>query len=385
MKKHKKKENKIFKFMGAFAGYLLAMFCVVIFALFCSARVGWFLLLVLVGAPIVSVIWAFCASFFPEFELFSPTTLVERGKVCRIKARIKNRSILPVPELRFAVKSRGNFSIANEEYVCYTLLGEENETDIETYALFAGAADIWLVSAVVYDFFGLVGFPVRKKTADGHLAELTIGILPENRQLEQEEDWLLSARSAAFDGEEPESTVDERSAMFGGFPGYEHREYAPGDPIKRINYKLSARTGKLQVRLDEQQAVAGIALVLCTRLPGDVDREKTVKICSDALEEFAAVATHLYRLDFSVSVFLPGTESFEIKNPEDIENVRNKLAMQRFSGAEAAKIQLPPSGSLIAIMPYGEESTLAELKEFSGADNNFVTVYFSSIETGQRL
>ena len=39
-------------------------------------------------------------------------------------------------------------------------------------------------------------------------------------------------------------------------PGYEHREYVQGDPLKRVNWKLSTKKNKLMVRLDE--AVASV-------------------------------------------------------------------------------------------------------------------------------
>ena len=34
-------------------------------------------------------------------------------------------------------------------------------------------------------------------------------------------------------------------------PGFEHRAYVPGDPLKRVNWKLSARLDKLMVRENE--------------------------------------------------------------------------------------------------------------------------------------
>jgi hypothetical protein len=45
-------------------------------------------------------------------------------------------------------------------------------------------------------------------------------------------------------------------------PGYEHREYEHGDPLKRINWKLSSKKAKLMVRLDEAAASVQPFLVL---------------------------------------------------------------------------------------------------------------------------
>ena len=45
-------------------------------------------------------------------------------------------------------------------------------------------------------------------------------------------------------------------------PGYEHREYVHGDPLKRVNWKLSSKKDKLMVRLDEAVASVQPMIVL---------------------------------------------------------------------------------------------------------------------------
>ena len=45
-------------------------------------------------------------------------------------------------------------------------------------------------------------------------------------------------------------------------PGYEHREYIPGDSLKRINWKLSSKRRHLMVRQDEPIALARLAVVM---------------------------------------------------------------------------------------------------------------------------
>ena len=45
-------------------------------------------------------------------------------------------------------------------------------------------------------------------------------------------------------------------------PGYEHRDYIPGDSLKRINWKLSSKRRHLMVRQDEPIALARLSVVL---------------------------------------------------------------------------------------------------------------------------
>ena len=56
--------------------------------------------------------------------------------------------------------------------------------------------------------------------------------------------------------------MDSHGFAFGGFPGYDNREYVPGDPLKRINWKQSAKRNKLLVRLDDEMAARAIHVVL---------------------------------------------------------------------------------------------------------------------------
>ena len=68
-------------------------------------------------------------------------------------------------------------------------------------------------------------------------------------------------------------------------PGYVHREYVQGDPLKRINWKLSTKKSKLMVRLDEAAASVQPVLVLdlfrrSGVLPENAVRAEEKLICS---------------------------------------------------------------------------------------------------------
>lgn len=394
MKKEKTGENRIRRFLGALMGYLMAVTCIVIFALFCSGRVGWFLLLVAVGAPLLSIIWAAISAKYAEISLETDNKLLERGAVGSIRISVKNRFILPIPELWVRVWADPHIDMTDSERVLYTVGYGESSKELKLYAMYAGLADIRVEKTIVRDFFGIVSFKVKRTVAQAGKAgesadSISIGILPENINLEQEDDWLADARRAAFDGEEPEDTISDKSVTFGGFPGYEHREYIPGDPLKRINYKLSARLKKYMVRLDEQQAVAGISLLLGAKLPKDVPGEarSIVRATAACLEELIGLASHLFMLDYAVSVYLPGKEPFDLREGRDIEALRDKLAMERFyvGDAPGADMVLPEGGTLIACVAYNEDSTIEELKKYSYKEGNNVSVYVSSIEKGRRL
>jgi len=405
LKKLKAIFNRIEKILGALLSYLLAIFTTVVFALYCSGRVGWFLLMVVLGAPLLSIVWTLIAYWSVTAGIYTKNRLVEKGKWEEFQVYVYNKGILPVPEISVCLKTDGRVTLENKVISLNTVLRGEVAVDSKLFTGFAGLTELEIDKVIVSDFFGLVKLkikndklnkireskPLSYELTDENVVlsrKLEIGVLPAIKDMEHEDDWLLSARSAAFDGEEPEDTVNDMSATFGGFPGFEHRDYVPGDPIKRINYKLSARVGKLQVRLDEAQAVAGICMYLSNALRTDMNEgEPYIKNSSACLEEFLGVARHLYLLDFAVTVFLPGDRGFELTNDSSLEELRDKLAFQKFEPTDSvdeSEIK-SASGSLIACMTYNVEAVLEMLKKYSYLEGNSVSVYVSSIEKGRRL
>ncbi len=399
MKKQRKTgENKIEKIGGALMSYLLAIVAVLIFALFCSGRVGWFLLMVVIGAPLLSLIWTLICSKFVAFEPVSNARILEKGTKAKLEIRFFNKSILPIPSIEVWLKNDNHVSIENDKFVLYSVFPGEKSISTNIYTMFAGKTDIFIEKVIVSDFFGVFRFDInknrkKKNDIDKALVEkvipnkttFTIGIYPATNQLEEEKDWLLEAKSSAFDGEEPDTTVDDRSVTFGGFPGFEHREYIPGDPIKRINYKLSARTGKYQVRLDEQQAVAEISLYLSNLLPEDLSEDaKYVSDTSRCLEQLMGVAMYLYAQEFAVRIYLPGAESFILTDRASILQLRNQLAMTGFSKEYTLDDTLSKegAGSIIAFVSYREEQTMKLLEDVTSREGNHVTTYISSLDKG---
>lgn len=404
-KKRKARRNRIEKILGALFSYLLAIFSTVIFALYCSGRVGWFLLMVVLGAPLLSFVWTFIAYNFVTAGLYTQNRLVEKGKWEEFRLYLRNRGFLPVPEISVYLKNDGRVAIERKIISLSFVMRGEIVEDSKFFTMFAGLSEVEIEKVVVSDFFGVLNLKLKKDVLESIAVakdategfdedsvslsrKLEIGILPTLKELEHEDEWLLSARSAAFDGEEPEDTINDSSATFGGFPGYDHRDYVPGDPIKRINYKLSARVGRLQVRLDETQAVAGISMYLSDALRTDMSEgEPYIKNCSQCLDEFIAIARHLYILDFAVTVYLPNDYGFELTNDSSIEELREKLAFQKFEPADFVDESTlkSASGSLIALMPYSVNPVIEMLKKYSYLEGNSVSVYVSSIEKGRRL
>jgi uncharacterized protein (DUF58 family) len=87
------------------------------------------------------------------------------------------------------------------------------------------------------------------------------------------------------------------------------REYRPGDALRRVHWKSTARRGDLMVRQEEQRAYPEASIVIDTRLGGYPDvipaspPEPAMSDTFDwAVTMLASLGVHLHRAGFSVNV-----------------------------------------------------------------------------------
>ena len=97
------------------------------------------------------------------------------------------------------------------------------------------------------------------------------------------------------------------------------REYRPGDAMRRVHWRASARHGDLMVRQEEQRSSPEARVILDTRgigyedLSGDERTGEVDSVCFEwAVRMLASVAVHLRRFGFLVTVQESGSPQLEI-------------------------------------------------------------------------
>ena len=140
--------------------------------------------------------------------------------------------------------------------------GTANGSDAVLFSLSSaccGQLQVRMAIVEVRDWFGLWRFPLSVS------AERSVPVLPRLHEvridLTETENWTASGQK---NGGSRQKT---------GEPDSEIREYVPGDPVRQIHWKLSAKTDRLLLRENELRR-HGIALMLETALaaqPKDMD------------------------------------------------------------------------------------------------------------------
>ena len=326
--------------------YLGACFCALLFALYCSGRCGYFLLYILIFAPIVSFLYFVCCAAFVTAEIELKSKILKKGAEGRCIIRLKNRGPLPLPLT--ITRTRGCPGVETEEWQSgfFLLPFEKKEKEFAFRAKYAGRGYICLDGVIISDFFCLLN---KSISISGEKCQ-EFGVIPALREVTEDNRLLNELLQNANGQEEMEETLDMTGDDFGGFPGYDHREYRPGDPVKRINYKLSARRNELYVRLDEKMAKAMLKLRLSNLYEGEEpkeDADEFIKLCNEKnkriwwqekMEECFAVAAYLLDAGYELNLeFEDGkkNEEYVLKDTAQLSELMTGAAFWSFREVES--------------------------------------------------
>ena len=126
--------------------------------------------------------------------------------------------------------------------------------EIPLHPQFCGSGAVRLTDMVLSDYLAMFRFRLKQT------AENTLLITPEIPEMQANSNLFRSVSTAVAAADEETDATPNFSAS--SMPGYDHRDYIPGDSLKRINWKLSSKRRHLMVRQDEPIALARLSVVL---------------------------------------------------------------------------------------------------------------------------
>lgn len=174
--------------------------------------------------------------------------------------KLFNNGFLPAPVISAELYRTPHFTADGADALCGSVTGRSSNTlTLALTAVHSGKAYIGIKSLTLTDYLGIFSFNLK---IDGDAEkELTAAIYPDIPEVSVQT-GLINTSSVFLSAEDDEEESDETSSVPTGLAGYDHREYSPGDPLKRINWKLSSKRDVLMVRLDEKIKGAGRTLLL---------------------------------------------------------------------------------------------------------------------------
>lgn len=368
MKKHR--QSKAAAMFLRIVGYLAAMGFCLFFALYMSAYTGWIFFIILAAAPVFSAVITLAVHLGRKLEISAEVSenTVYKNEDFSFRIRIRNKSFFPVPAVIIRLTECEGFIVSGgTEYTAGVSPKSETEFEVKFKAEMWGPAQIGIENVRTEDFLHFFSLSLYKETGEHRYSE-KIKVFPDIPDVPSDMPLVRSAAETIRFSDESEDTKENDGLnLFGGMPGYTHREYTEGDPVRRINWKLSSKKDVYMVRLDDEVEAMQQTIVLDSTGGGRAFNER-------AVEGVLAVVFSLFRLGFESTVWYnskDGFVPFDITEAGDVSALQTAFAEYGFLPAEKAAERIPreelaergKAGGIILFTPCPDAALAAEAEE----------------------
>ena len=157
---------KLTKIIKRVISYILALILAIIFAIYLNANVGWFMLIALILAPVMSVFFAWITSKAIVVAYHMDESVMSKGDKCYMFVNIKNRSIFPTTPLEIVVLNGEGVKSKEERILCSIGPCMASVVKITYEARISGPSVVGVEQIRVTDYLGLMSFKIKKSAHD---------------------------------------------------------------------------------------------------------------------------------------------------------------------------------------------------------------------------
>ncbi|WP_438448062.1 DUF58 domain-containing protein [Gorillibacterium sp. sgz5001074] len=338
-------------------GYLLSCAVCLAYALFFEIRLGLTFFILMLVTPVLSIVWTSIALKGLQIEGSVSGKILSKGDTFALQLHLKQNGVLPLPLLRVVYGQSEHVQAMGQDDL---IMGLGSDRGMRVTRVFTakiwGTAQVGIEALEATDVMGFIRYTVRMAKQKELFME-TVEILADIPDIPLNELLQESMQGASLDeDQEP----PERLHHFAGQPGYEHREYVPGDDFKRINWKLSARHDAYMVRLDEPVASRRVNLVVdymaCDGVHSREARLQTILDEEKIVASVLAMMSLMMKQGLESTVFYHmdgGWRTFHLQTEEDLHTFRYRLTQYRFLREAPQRAGRMPDEAV-----YGGESIL---------------------------
>jgi len=307
--------------MKTIISYILIFAIITLFALYLDATSGFFVMIIFISAIVISSVLHIYALKRFDCTLAANAELVERGDEIKLTVRVSRAGFFVPTAFEIKLDLSEHLECSDTAYVV-TLGRKEKEQVFILKAVYWGKASIGIESVRAVDILGILKGRLKSKTAQDLIK---IKVFPAVPDLSQKAELVQTLNDAsAYDDNEQSREVP--FAMV-GFPGYEHRDYVPGDPLKSINWKLSAKRDRLLVRKPEAYA-GGDQVLILSKLAGTERVHEQI-----AIESMLALIRTLIKQEILCRVYVCYDSEWkvlEVVGEVELESLRYDLIEYSF-------------------------------------------------------
>lgn len=252
--------------MKSIIGYIGCIAIAVVMAVMINGRAGILIGSILVVALILSVFLRLYLKKRFTVSLSCGSSFLSKGDIVEVRVRVEKRTRFPSPMIELELSPSPQLEPVENKGLRFALAPNKTSdtVTISFKAKYSGLAHIGIARFEIAD---LLGLSHQSKINIDDVVPVELKIMPRVPDAGTQMEVIKTAADASgFDDSEDETS--ETAMGQTGMPGYEHRNYVPGDPLKKINWKLSSKRNIYMVRLDEKLSVTSQVFVLdCPEFP----------------------------------------------------------------------------------------------------------------------
>jgi uncharacterized protein (DUF58 family) len=307
--------------MKNFFSFLLTLIIAVVLTFEINGTGGILVVTLLACAMIISEIILFVSAKTTTFGLALSDDIVNKGDSFKAHLFADKKFLLPSCFVEVELGFTPNIQAEDKATVKFIFTKRFGEQfDIPLKAVLSGYGEVYVKTIKFYDYMGIF-----EKTFDTVDSQFGIKILPNIPDTGTQSEVLKStSEKMSFDDSDEES--DETAVGLTGVPGYEHRKYVSGDPLKRVNWKLSSKKDELMVRLDEKVSSSSQVFILDypeVENPTGINYINADKIIEASLSMMSMLLRAGFESEYSF--FVEDWETVEIKDEASLLYVQERL------------------------------------------------------------
>lgn len=246
-------------------------FILYIFTFYIEGEMGVVLIAFLIVPPLISFLLALSARKRITVSIFSDA-YVKKGSELEVTVTVEKKGKLPIAVAEICPKASEVFEKQDKKYRLSLLLDGKTEFTYKIKAITGGNGEISIGDFYSCDFLGFIRFKICTDLPE----PISVGVIPEIPDVKSSSQLFRQIADSVLTSDDDDENDTELLFSSNSMPGYEHREYIQGDPLKRINWKLSSKKRRLMVRLDEAVSMVRPLVVLDLYRSSGADPEKAV-------------------------------------------------------------------------------------------------------------
>jgi uncharacterized protein (DUF58 family) len=230
------------------AAYIIALISAVVFASFYGGLLPFLLLYAVLLLIPVSIIYIVLNYRFLSVYQELDSHRIVKGESHDFTVSLDNTGILPIHDMKMILHSdRCDFDAIRDKAKISLKAKQSVKLKAKAVCLYGGAYDVGLKSVGFSDPFGIIGIELNVPYT------FRAVVAPK----------ITEIAGTYMDIENLRNSIGMKSTVNNEeIPGNDMRLYVPGDPIRSINWKVSARLDKYVVRIPDRMDTRRITLIL---------------------------------------------------------------------------------------------------------------------------